>query len=44
LQNRPPLPIDVYPLGSVPNWLKPFIWFFVCFSARYEQCRRAQSA
>jgi len=33
LQNRAPAPIDAYPLGSVPNWLRPFIWFFVCFSA-----------
>jgi hypothetical protein len=33
LQNRAPAPVDACQLGSVPNWLRPFIWFFVCFSA-----------
>jgi hypothetical protein len=28
LQNRAPAPIDAYPLGSVPNWLRPYYVVF----------------
>jgi Protein of unknown function (DUF3592) len=34
LQNRPPSPVpDIPPVNSVPDWIRPFLWFFVCFSA-----------
>jgi hypothetical protein len=34
LQNRPPSPVpDIPPANSVPDWISPFLWFFVCFSA-----------
>ncbi len=35
LQNRPPAPVPDFPSAadSIPDWIKPFLWFFVCFSA-----------
>lgn len=35
LQNRAPSSIAYYPsaANSVPDWIRPFLWFFVCFSA-----------
>jgi hypothetical protein len=34
LQNRPPSTVpDIPPANSVPDWFRPFLWFFVCFSA-----------
>lgn len=34
LQNRAPAPVpDFSAANSVPDWSKPFLWFFVCFSA-----------
>jgi hypothetical protein len=34
LQNRPPSSVaDIPPANSVPDWIRPFLWFFVCFSA-----------
>jgi len=35
LQNRAPAPAADYPAGlnSVPDWIRPFLWLFVCFSA-----------
>jgi hypothetical protein len=35
LQNRAPAPAADFPSAakSVPDWIRPFPWFFVCFSA-----------
>jgi hypothetical protein len=33
LQNRPPSPIPDSDANSVPDWIRPSLWFFVCFSA-----------
>jgi hypothetical protein len=35
LQNRAPSPLADYPsaANSVPDWIRPFLWLFVCFSA-----------
>jgi hypothetical protein len=34
-QNRAPSPLADYPsaANSVPDWIRPFLWLFVCFSA-----------
>lgn len=34
-QNRPPAPASesFQSANSVPNWIRPFLWFFVCLSA-----------
>jgi Protein of unknown function (DUF3592) len=35
LQNRAPAPVPDFSSAAnfVPDWIKPFLWFFVCFSA-----------
>jgi hypothetical protein len=35
LQNRVPAPVPDFPsaANSVPDWIRPFLWFFVAFSA-----------
>jgi hypothetical protein len=35
LQNRPPAPASesFRSANSVPQWIRPFLWFFICFSA-----------
>jgi len=35
LQNRAPAPVADFPsaANSVPDWIRPFLWFFVCLSA-----------
>src|ERR1019366_2683658 len=35
LQNRAPASVADYPsaANSVPDWIRPFLWIFVCFSA-----------
>jgi hypothetical protein len=33
-QHRPPVPtFEFHAPNSVPQWIKPFLWFFVCLSA-----------
>ena len=35
LQNRAPAPVSDFlsAVNTVPDWIRPFLWFFVCFSA-----------
>ena len=33
LQNRAPAPLVSSAANSVPDWIRPFLWFFVCLSA-----------
>jgi hypothetical protein len=35
LQNRPPAPASeaLQSANSIPDWIRPFLWFFVCLSA-----------
>src|SRR5271165_2708360 len=32
-QNRAPSSVADYAANSVPDWIRPFLWFFVCLSA-----------